>query len=358
MVKVLLIFFVISTIQLQGQNISFTKVMNYFISQDPDYIKNDLKTKKYIIQKERRADTEFFDTEIDCYKSPDGKYTSLTGVIIFKNSGKFIAVNYFTLSRADFNKKLQEIRNRGFELITEDTTSQWIYQKEDTLVTAEKRIIQVSNKDYLRYEIGIIQNPNFESVSVWGDDGTFSSKNHFKLKIPSGWLNLSERDIQAHKKAADEFSDTNVVSNMNIEVLATIRGSESVEALPKMYVTFYPQADLENIGFKKSVEIMLSDKVIGSVSKIIGELLPDGTFNFNPGKPLIDEKRRLMIHTIKTNFQGNNTVLTVGCNFLMRHGFVNINFCCYENDLKQYTKAIKETILSFEVEPNYKLIKN
>lgn len=127
--------------------------MTYYISQDEDIIKNDLKARKFIIQKERPADTKFFDTEIACFKSNNGQYTGVTAVVIFKVGGKMVSLGYMTLKEPDFVKKLNEVRSRGFALDIEDTTQYWIFRKDDTLVTGEKRVIDIEGKILVRYEV-------------------------------------------------------------------------------------------------------------------------------------------------------------------------------------------------------------
>lgn len=159
------LFFLMAIVLIGGksmaQNISFSKLMTYFITQDEKMILNDLKAANFIIEKEKPADAVgLFDTQRNCYKSLPGKPTTLTGFIIYKIRGQFYALSYFTLDKSDFNKKIQEINSRGFKLATEDSISAWFYQKGDTLISVEKRTIEFGGKEYIRHEIGVVISNN------------------------------------------------------------------------------------------------------------------------------------------------------------------------------------------------------
>jgi hypothetical protein len=138
-----------------AQSISFDKLVTYFIYRDESKIKSDLRAQKFIIGKETKADSKFYDTQIACFKGSPESSTSLTGVVILKNNNAVVSISYVTLNNSDFNKKKSEIRNRGFELATEDTITQWYYSKGDTIITIAKKLIDIMGKDYIRYEIGV-----------------------------------------------------------------------------------------------------------------------------------------------------------------------------------------------------------
>ena len=140
-----------------AQGLTFNKVMTYYNSGDEELILNDLRQKKFVIQKEQKSKAQLFDTQINCFK-PSGKdYKNMYGIVIFKNANQITGISYFTFSDTDFQNKLKEIYKRGFKQTVENPTSHWIFESKDILVTVEKRDVTLSNKIVSRYEISVMK---------------------------------------------------------------------------------------------------------------------------------------------------------------------------------------------------------
>lgn len=138
-----------------AQDLTFSKLMTYYVSNDEELILNDLRQKKYLIQKEQSAEIQLFDSQINCFKLSEKDYKNMNGMVIFKNSHQISAISYFTFNTAEFQNKLKEIYKRGFKQTIENPTSHWVFNSKDTLVTVEKRDITLNNKIVKRYEISI-----------------------------------------------------------------------------------------------------------------------------------------------------------------------------------------------------------
>jgi len=166
--KMILTFCIFLSLGTVAQNLSFNKVMTYYISKDEELILNDLKQKKYLIQKEQAAEVALFDTQINCFKVSESDYSKMTGLIIFKSTGQIFALSYFTFNLTDFQNKLKEISKRGFDQTVENPTTHWIFEKKDTVIAGEKKIITLMNKEFTRYELTITAYPN-SSGSMFAD---------------------------------------------------------------------------------------------------------------------------------------------------------------------------------------------
>lgn len=356
--KYILFLFFIYASQLKAQPLSFSKIMTYFRTQDPDLIKNDLKQKKYTVLKERAADTKYFDTEIDFLKSLDGQYMTTTGMTIMKNKGIMVALVYFTFNKSDINKRLQEIRDRGFNLITEDSITQSIYQKGDTLVTYEVKDIDVNNKNVTRYEVGVVVNPEYNTSSP-KTTNLFKSKNHYSLELPEGWVQLTSKQIEDQKKAAIEATKSESIRTLDIESIAYDGDSyENLDNSPKMYLIFHKQKEIKEKGFSEAAKVLLSDMVFGRAYKELGTLFPNQSFNLTPTEPYTHSPSRFVMYTTKTKYEDNSVTLTLSCNYLLNDGIVTINFYINEGDITKYSDIIQKTVLSFEVEQGYRLVKD
>lgn len=140
-----------------AQDLTFSKLMTYYVSNDEELILNDLRQKKYLIQKEQPAEVQLFDSQINCFKTSEKDYKNMNGIVIFKNSHQISAISYFTFNTTDFQNKLKEIYKRGFKQTIENPTSHWVFNSKDTLITVEKRDITLNNKNVKRYEISIMK---------------------------------------------------------------------------------------------------------------------------------------------------------------------------------------------------------
>ena len=140
-----------------AQDLTFGKLMTYYVSNDEELILNDLRQKKYLIQKEQPAEVQLFDSQINCFKTSEKDYKNMNGIVIFKNSHQISAISYFTFNTTDFQNKLKEIYKRGFKQTIENPTSHWVFNSKDTLITVEKRNITLNNKNVNRYEISIMK---------------------------------------------------------------------------------------------------------------------------------------------------------------------------------------------------------
>lgn len=151
-----------------AQNLTFSKIMTYYISKDEELILNDLRQKKYLIQKEQPAENKLFDSQINCFKPSEIDYSKMTVVVIFKNSHQISAISYITFNTTELQNKLKEIYKRGFKQTVDNPSTHWIFENNDTLVTVEKRNITLNNKMVTRYEISIMNISNF-SGGLIGD---------------------------------------------------------------------------------------------------------------------------------------------------------------------------------------------
>ena len=129
--------------------------MTYYITKDENLILNDLRQRKFLIEKEQKAEFEYYDTQINTSNIPQKDYLNICGVIILKSSGQISVISYYTFDPKDFQKKLSDIPNRGFIQTVENPTDHWIFWKEDTLVAIEKKVINLMNKKALRYEFSV-----------------------------------------------------------------------------------------------------------------------------------------------------------------------------------------------------------
>lgn len=145
-----------------SQDVTFNKLMTYYISKDEELILNDLRQKNYLIQKEQKAETFLFDTQILCIK-PAVKSPFITnGVILLKNSQHISAISYLFFDTIQIARKIKEISFRGFKPFFENTTSHWVFEKLDTLVTIEKRNVTVNKTTFHRCEISIVNTSIFQ----------------------------------------------------------------------------------------------------------------------------------------------------------------------------------------------------
>jgi len=140
-----------------AQDLTFNKLMTYYVNKNEELILKDLRQKKYLIQKEQPAEVKLFDSQINCFKTSEKDYKNMNGIVIFKNSHQISAISYFTFNTADFQNKLKEIYKRGFKQTIDNPTSHWVFNTKDTLVTVEKRNITLNNKMVKRYEISIMK---------------------------------------------------------------------------------------------------------------------------------------------------------------------------------------------------------
>ena len=140
-----------------AQDLTFSKLMTYYVSNDEELILNDLRQKKYLIHKEQPTEVQLFDSQINCFKPSEKDYKNMNGMVIFKKSHQMAAISYFTFNTTDFQNKLKEIYKRGFKQTIENPTSHWVFNSKDTLVTVEKRDITLNNKIFKRYEISIMK---------------------------------------------------------------------------------------------------------------------------------------------------------------------------------------------------------
>lgn len=139
-----------------SQDVSFNKLMTYYMSQDEDLILNDLRQKKYLIQKEKVAEAFLFDTQILCIKPAVNSPFISNGVILFKKSQNLSGISYLFFDTIQISSKIKEISFRGFKPSFENTTSHWVFEKQDTLVTIERRNVKLNNKTFQRCELSIV----------------------------------------------------------------------------------------------------------------------------------------------------------------------------------------------------------
>lgn len=144
----------ITTLPAISQEIKFSTLQSYFEGGE-NYIKAQLKSQNFLIEKERKSDVSFFDTQISASKGGSTDLSLFKAISILKINGTMVSLVYVTLNNSDFNKKTNEIKQNGFLLTSENNGMQWVYEKGNMIVTVEKRVITIQGKDFLRYEIGI-----------------------------------------------------------------------------------------------------------------------------------------------------------------------------------------------------------